>query len=115
MSAVRILGIDPGLGHTGWGVIECDGNRLRPLAHGAPEDGSAVLALGVALVAFGRELFVHARMDPTSPAPCKAQRRGKSSGRPKAWGAESDLRDRARTRIIAPWQQLKPSPISTPA
>ena len=35
MSAVRILGIDPGLGHTGWGVIESDGNRLRPLAHGA--------------------------------------------------------------------------------
>jgi len=35
VNSLRILGIDPGLGHTGWGVIECEGNRLRPLAHGA--------------------------------------------------------------------------------
>ena len=26
--AIRILGIDPGLRRTGWGVIESDGNRL---------------------------------------------------------------------------------------
>jgi crossover junction endodeoxyribonuclease RuvC len=26
--AIRILGIDPGLRRTGWGVIEADGNRL---------------------------------------------------------------------------------------
>ena len=26
--AIRILGIDPGLRRTGWGVIEVDGNRL---------------------------------------------------------------------------------------
>ena len=25
---VRIIGIDPGLRRTGWGVIEADGNRL---------------------------------------------------------------------------------------
>ena len=25
---LRILGIDPGLRRTGWGVIEIDGNRL---------------------------------------------------------------------------------------
>jgi crossover junction endodeoxyribonuclease RuvC len=31
---VIILGIDPGLRITGWGVIERDGNRLRHLAHG---------------------------------------------------------------------------------
>jgi crossover junction endodeoxyribonuclease RuvC len=29
-----ILGLDPGLGTTGWGVIEADGNRLRHLANG---------------------------------------------------------------------------------
>jgi len=31
---VRILGLDPGLGTTGWGLIEAEGNRLRHLANG---------------------------------------------------------------------------------
>jgi crossover junction endodeoxyribonuclease RuvC len=31
---VRLLGIDPGLRFTGWGLVECDGNRLRHLADG---------------------------------------------------------------------------------
>jgi len=31
---VRILGLDPGLGTAGWGVIEADGNRLRHVANG---------------------------------------------------------------------------------
>ena len=31
---MRILGLDPGLGTTGWGVIEADGNRLRHVANG---------------------------------------------------------------------------------
>jgi crossover junction endodeoxyribonuclease RuvC len=31
---VRILGLDPGLGTTGWGVIEADGNRLAHVANG---------------------------------------------------------------------------------
>jgi crossover junction endodeoxyribonuclease RuvC len=34
MAIVRILGIDPGLNRTGWGVIETEGNRLRHIAHG---------------------------------------------------------------------------------
>ena len=29
-----ILGLDPGLAATGWGVIEASGNRLRHIAHG---------------------------------------------------------------------------------
>ena len=33
--AIRILGIDPGLRHTGWGLIECVGTRLIFLACGA--------------------------------------------------------------------------------
>ncbi len=34
---VRILGIDPGLRHTGWGIIEACDNRLRFIAHGVVE------------------------------------------------------------------------------
>lgn len=42
---MRLLGLDPGLRYTGWGVIEMDGNRLRHVAHGtvAP-DTAAPLA-----------------------------------------------------------------------
>jgi crossover junction endodeoxyribonuclease RuvC len=32
---MRLLGLDPGLRHTGWGVIEAAGNRLRHVADGA--------------------------------------------------------------------------------
>jgi crossover junction endodeoxyribonuclease RuvC len=32
---MRILGLDPGLRHTGWGVVEAHGSRLRFLAAGA--------------------------------------------------------------------------------
>ncbi len=35
MAAVRILGVDPGLRHTGWGVIEAEGSRLAFVASGA--------------------------------------------------------------------------------
>jgi len=31
----RVIGLDPGLRKTGWGVIEQDGNRLRHIAHGS--------------------------------------------------------------------------------
>jgi crossover junction endodeoxyribonuclease RuvC len=38
---MRLIGLDPGLRLTGWGVIDVDGNRLRHVAHGvikvAPE------------------------------------------------------------------------------
>jgi len=30
----RIIGIDPGLASTGWGVLDCDGPRLRHVCHG---------------------------------------------------------------------------------
>jgi crossover junction endodeoxyribonuclease RuvC len=36
-SPVRILGIDPGLRRTGWGVIEVDGNRLVYVGCGSVE------------------------------------------------------------------------------
>jgi crossover junction endodeoxyribonuclease RuvC len=42
---MRILGLDPGLRRTGWGVIEADGNRLRHVAHGVAEsDATLTLA-----------------------------------------------------------------------
>jgi len=34
VTAIRILGIDPGLQRTGWGVIECAGTKLRHVNHG---------------------------------------------------------------------------------
>ena len=42
---VRILGLDPGLRHTGWGVIETEGNRLSFVADGvAHPDPTLTLA-----------------------------------------------------------------------
>ncbi len=31
---MRVIGLDPGLRLTGWGVIDVEGNRLRHVAHG---------------------------------------------------------------------------------
>ena len=31
---MRVLGLDPGLGTTGWGLIEAEGNRLAHVANG---------------------------------------------------------------------------------
>jgi crossover junction endodeoxyribonuclease RuvC len=43
---IRILGIDPGLRRTGWGVIEVEGNRLVYVACGsAQSDETAALAM----------------------------------------------------------------------
>ena len=33
-NAIRILGLDPGLRRTGWGVVSVDGARLSHVAHG---------------------------------------------------------------------------------
>jgi crossover junction endodeoxyribonuclease RuvC len=38
---VRILGLDPGLGTTGWGLIEAEGNRLAHVANGQLKTDSA--------------------------------------------------------------------------
>ncbi|MBY0461567.1 MAG: crossover junction endodeoxyribonuclease RuvC, partial [Alphaproteobacteria bacterium] len=34
MEKVRIIGLDPGLRHTGWGIVETKGNSLTPVASG---------------------------------------------------------------------------------
>ena len=43
-NAIRILGLDPGLRHTGWGVISVEGSRLTHVAHGviSPKDVGAL-------------------------------------------------------------------------
>ena len=43
-NAIRILGLDPGLRHTGWGVVACEGSRLIHIAHGviAPPTATAL-------------------------------------------------------------------------
>ena len=49
---MRLIGLDPGLRLTGWGVIEIEGNRLRHVAHGVVK----VTATG-SLAGRLRELF----------------------------------------------------------
>src|SRR5215213_15415 len=48
---IRILGIDPGLRRTGWGVVEADGNRLVFVACGSvqTQDSTSVAARLVAI------------------------------------------------------------------
>ena len=50
-----ILGLDPGLGTTGWGVIAAEGNRLSHIANGQIST-DAKMALGERLVALDRAL-----------------------------------------------------------
>ena len=38
---MRILGLDPGLGTTGWGLIQAEGNRLSHIANGQLKTDSA--------------------------------------------------------------------------
>lgn len=42
---MRVMGIDPGLRHMGWGVIEVSGSRLAHVANGVIEGAGAELAL----------------------------------------------------------------------
>ena len=41
---MRLLGVDPGLRFTGWGVVDIDGNRLRHVANGVVKSGTGELA-----------------------------------------------------------------------
>ena len=40
--AVRLLGLDPGLQHTGWGLVESAGSRLRHLGDGVISTDAAL-------------------------------------------------------------------------
>ncbi len=50
MNVRRIIGIDPGLRRTGWGIVEMRGSRLTGLAHGVVTSDDA-LPLALRLVA----------------------------------------------------------------
>jgi crossover junction endodeoxyribonuclease RuvC len=54
-AAIRILGIDPGLRNTGWGLIEVAGSRLSFLACGSIHTNAAT-SLAERLAAIHREL-----------------------------------------------------------
>ncbi|MBV8737450.1 MAG: crossover junction endodeoxyribonuclease RuvC [Alphaproteobacteria bacterium] len=48
---MRVLGLDPGLRHTGWGIIDVDGNRLSHVADGvAHPDADQPLATRLVLL-----------------------------------------------------------------
>jgi crossover junction endodeoxyribonuclease RuvC len=57
---IRILGVDPGLRLTGWGVIAMDGPRLSWIAHGViSPDPEAELADRLAMLAEGLRGVIH--------------------------------------------------------
>jgi crossover junction endodeoxyribonuclease RuvC len=67
-AAIRILGLDPGLAHMGWGVIALDGTRLLHIDHGVIATKPA-LGLGLRLMALHAELCaVIARLAPSAIA-----------------------------------------------
>ena len=56
---MRILGLDPGLGTTGWGLIQAEGNRLRHVANGQLKtDPSAPLPQRLAALADQLEALI---------------------------------------------------------
>jgi crossover junction endodeoxyribonuclease RuvC len=56
---VRILGLDPGLGTTGWGLIQADGNRLNHIANGQIKtDASAPLPQRLSVLADQLEILI---------------------------------------------------------
>jgi crossover junction endodeoxyribonuclease RuvC len=58
---MRLLGIDPGLGATGWGVIDFDRGRLAHVAHGVvTTDGATPLADRLVQLALGLEAVLAA-------------------------------------------------------
>ena len=52
---MRVLGLDPGLRHTGWGIIDVDGNRLAHVADGVAH-AAADQPLAMRLVALFRQV-----------------------------------------------------------
>jgi crossover junction endodeoxyribonuclease RuvC len=67
-TAIRILGLDPGLSAMGWGVIVLDGTRLSHIEHGVIVTKPAI-GLGLRLMILHRELSaVIARLSPKAMA-----------------------------------------------
>ena len=63
MAAIKLLGLDPGLRFTGWGVLAVDGNRLRHIADGVVAvAASGTLADRLARLYRGLEVVVATHM-----------------------------------------------------
>ncbi len=61
--AIRIIGIDPGLRRTGWGVVDVLGNSLRFVSSGTlKSDERADLATRLRELYDGLEAVIHAQM-----------------------------------------------------
>ncbi|MER8908792.1 crossover junction endodeoxyribonuclease RuvC [Mesorhizobium sp. M0213] len=61
--AIRIIGIDPGLRRTGWGIVESLGNSLRFVASGTVRsDDKAALAVRLCQLYDGLAEVLHAAM-----------------------------------------------------
>lgn len=61
--AIRIIGIDPGLRRTGWGIVESLGNSLRFVASGTVRsDDKAALAVRLCQLHDGLAEILHAAM-----------------------------------------------------
>ena len=63
-----IVGLDPGLGTTGWGVIEAEGNRLRHLANGQIRTDTRAELPARLVELHGRLLAILAEHMPTAAA-----------------------------------------------
>jgi len=64
---MRLLGVDPGLRFTGWGVVDMDGNRLRHVANGVVKSGTGELATRLVRLHGGLEQVI-AEFRPDSAA-----------------------------------------------
>ena len=100
--SVRILGLDPGLRRTGWGVIEAVGNRLSHVANGqvrtdAKQPLAARLAeLHGALGSLVRDLPVHAALVALRGLGGQAVAAAPTSNSPRSWSlAEAGARRKA--------------------
>ena len=67
-NAIRILGLDPGLRRTGWGVVTVEGSRLSHLAHGVIAPGETLPLAQRLLFLFDGVREVIARHDPHEAA-----------------------------------------------
>ena len=91
---MRLIGLDPGLRLTGWGVIDVDGNRLRHVAHGVIK-----VSIEGSLAARLHELF-----EAIAATPSNSSRKRSANGAAAA----------TRTTPCATWRSLLPSISITP-
>lgn len=56
INLMRVLGIDPGLTHTGWGVIDADGSHLSYVASGRISSAAADMPMAARLAHIYSEL-----------------------------------------------------------